>query len=69
MNYKWGLGGAVVVALVLVGTLVWPGIGGDGNSSESTNDGPTFVVAPVERRTLRSHGTRGGESTRSSRTR
>ena len=52
MNYKWGLGGAVLVALVLVGTLVWPGIGGDGNSSESTNDGPTFVVAPVERRTL-----------------
>ena len=52
MNYKRGLGGAVVVALVLVGTLVWPGIGGDGNSSESTNDGPTFVVAPVERRTL-----------------
>ncbi len=52
MSYKWGLGGAVVVALVLLGTLVWPGIGGNGNSSESTNDGPTFVVAPVERRTL-----------------
>ena len=52
MNYKWGLGGAVVVGLVLVGTLVWPGIGGDRDSSESTNDGPTFVVAPVERRTL-----------------
>ena len=52
MNYKWGLGGAVVVALVLVGTLVWPGIGGDGDSSDSTNEGPTFVVAPVERRTL-----------------
>ena len=52
MNYKWGLGGAVVVALVLVGTLVWPGISGDGDSSDSTNEGPTFVVAPVERRTL-----------------
>ena len=52
MNYKWGLGGAVVVALVLVGTLVWPGIGGGGDSSDSTNEGPTFVVAPVERRTL-----------------
>ena len=52
MNYKWGLGGAVVVALVLVGTLVWPGIGGDGDSSDPTNEGPTFVVAPVERRTL-----------------
>jgi multidrug efflux pump subunit AcrA (membrane-fusion protein)/peptidoglycan hydrolase-like protein with peptidoglycan-binding domain len=52
MNYKWGLGGAVVVGLVLVGTLVWPGVGGGGDSSESTNDGPTFVVAPVERRTL-----------------
>ena len=52
MNYKWGLGGAVVVALVLVGTLVWPGIGSDGDSSDSTNEGPTFVVAPVERRTL-----------------
>ena len=46
------MGGAVVVALVLVGTLVWPGIGGDGDSSDSTNEGPTFVVAPVERRTL-----------------
>ena len=52
MNYKWGLGGVVVVGLVLVGTLVWPGVGGGGDSSESTNDGPTFVVAPVERRTL-----------------
>ena len=52
MNYKWGLGGAAVVALVLVGTLVWPGTGGDGDSSDSTNEGPTFVVAPVERRTL-----------------
>ena len=30
MNYKWGLGGAVVVGLVLVGTLVWPGVGGGG---------------------------------------
>ena len=46
------MGGAVVVALVLVGTLVWPGIGGGGDSSDSTNEGPTFVVAPVERRTL-----------------
>ena len=52
MNYKWGLGGAVVVALVLVGTLVWPGVDSGGNSSDSANDGPTFVVAPVERRTL-----------------
>ena len=52
MSYKWGLGGAVVVALVLVGTLVWPGVDSGGNSSDSANDGPTFVVAPVERRTL-----------------
>ena len=61
MNYKWGLGGAVVVALILVGTLVWPGIGGDGDSSESSNDGPTFVVAPVERRTLTDDITVRGE--------
>jgi len=52
MNYKWGVGGAVVVALVLVGTLVWPGVDSGGGSSSSPNDGPTFVVAPVERRTL-----------------
>ncbi len=52
MNYKWGIGGAVVVALVLVGTLVWPGVDNGGGSSSSPNDGPTFVVAPVERRTL-----------------
>ncbi len=61
MNYKMGLGGAFVVALVLVGTLVWPGIGGDGDSSESSNDGPTFVVAPVERRTLTDDITVRGE--------
>ncbi len=61
MNYKMGLGGAFVVALVLVGTLVWPGIGGDGDSSESSNDGPTFVVAPVELRTLTDEITVRGE--------
>ena len=61
MNYKMGLGGAFVVALVLVGTLVWPGIDSGDNSSNSSNDGPTFVVAPVERRTLTDDITVRGE--------
>lgn len=61
MNYKMGLGGAIVVALVLVGTLVWPGIDSGDNSSDSSNDGPTFVVAPVERRTLTDDITVRGE--------
>ena len=61
MNYKMGLGGAFVVALVLVGTLVWPGIDSGDNSSDSSNDGPTFVVAPVERRTLTDDITVRGE--------
>ncbi len=61
MNYKMGLGGAIVVALVLVGTLVWPGIDSGDNSSNSSNDGPTFVVAPVERRTLTDDITVRGE--------
>ena len=61
MNYKMGIGGAIVVALVLVGTLVWPGIDSGDNSSDSSNDGPTFVVAPVERRTLTDEITVRGE--------
>ncbi|MDG2300846.1 MAG: biotin/lipoyl-binding protein [Acidimicrobiales bacterium] len=61
MNYKIGLGGAFVVALVLVGTLVWPGIDSGDNSSNSSNDGPTFVVAPVELRTLTDEITVRGE--------
>ena len=61
MNYKMGLGGAIVVALVLVGTLVWPGIDSGDDSSDSSNDGPTFVVAPVERRTLTDDITVRGE--------
>ena len=61
MNYKWGVGGAVVVALALVGTLVWPGLDSGGGSNGSSNDGPTFVVAPVERRTLSDEMTVRGE--------
>ncbi len=58
---KWALVGAIVVVLVLVGTLVWPGVGSDDNSNSSATDGPTYVVAPVERRTLSDEITVRGE--------
>jgi multidrug efflux pump subunit AcrA (membrane-fusion protein) len=50
-----------VAALLLVGLFVWPGVGSDSNSSSQTSDGPTFVVAPVERRTLSDEITVRGE--------
>ena len=58
---KWALVGAIVVVLVLVGTLVWPGVGSDDNTNSSATDGPTYVVAPVERRTLSDEITVRGE--------
>jgi len=61
MRYKGTIAGVTVVALVLVGTLVWPGINGDGSSNKSSNDGTTYVVAPVERRTLMDETTVRGE--------
>jgi len=63
MNKKqiWTLSSIGVVAVVLVGLFVWPGVGGDSDSSSSVNDGPTFVVAPVELRTLSDDITVRGE--------
>ena len=63
MNKKqiWTLSSIGVVAVVLVGLFVWPGVGGDSDSSSSVNDGPTFVVAPVELRTLSDEITVRGE--------
>jgi len=63
MNKKqiWALSSIGVVVVVLVGLFVWPGVGGDSDSSSSVNDGPTFVVAPVELRTLSDDITVRGE--------
>lgn len=61
MRYKGTIAGVTVVALILVGTLVWPGINSDDNSNNSSNDGPTYVVAPVQRRTLMDETTVRGE--------
>ena len=63
MNKKqiWTLSSIGVIAVVLVGLFVWPGVGGDSDSSSSVNDGPTFVVAPVELRTLSDDITVRGE--------
>ena len=54
MNKKllWILSTIGAVAVLLVGLFVWPGLGGDNDSSSSVSDGPCFVVAPVELRTL-----------------
>lgn len=57
----WILSCIGVAALLLVGLFVWPGVGSDSNSSSQTKDGPTFVVAPVERRTLSDEITVRGE--------
>ncbi|MEG3585679.1 MAG: Calx-beta domain-containing protein [Actinomycetota bacterium] len=58
---KWVVSGIGVIALVIVGLFVWPGTGGNGDSSSTKNNGPTFVVAPVERRTLSDEITVRGE--------
>ncbi len=52
--------GIGVVVLLLIGIFVWPGTGGENSATKST-DGPTYVVAPVERRTLSDDITVRGE--------
>ena len=54
-----GVGIGLVIVL-LVGIFVWPGTGGNSNNVQR-NDGPTYVVAPVERRTLTDEITVRGE--------
>ena len=63
MNKKqiWTLSSIGIVAVILVGLFVWPGLGDDNDSSSSVSDGPTFVVAPVELRTLSDDITVRGE--------
>ena len=52
--------GIGVVLVLLIGVFVWPGAGGNSNNTQR-NDGPTYVVAPVERRTLSDEITVRGE--------
>ncbi len=52
--------GIGLVLFLLVGVFVWPGTGGNSNNTQR-NDGPTYVVAPVERRTLSDEITVRGE--------
>ncbi len=52
--------GIGLVLVLLVGIFVWPGTGGNSNNVRK-NDGPTYVVAPVERRTLTDEITVRGE--------
>lgn len=52
--------GIGLVLVLLVGVFVWPGTGGNSNNTQR-NDGPTYVVAPVERRTLSDEITVRGE--------
>ena len=47
--------------MLFVGVFVWPGTGGNNNNNTQRNDGPTYVVAPVERRTLSDEITVRGE--------
>ena len=55
-----GIGVALVVAVV-AGVLVWQVIDGDDDGGGSADDGPTFVIAPVERRDLVDEVTVRGE--------
>ncbi|MBA4810990.1 MAG: hypothetical protein H2036_08680, partial [Acidimicrobiales bacterium] len=57
----WTISGVGAIALLIVGLFVWPGTGGDGSSNLSNSDGPTYVVAPVELRTLTDDITVRGE--------
>ena len=58
----WIASGIGVIALLVVGLFVWPGTGSDGNGTSTTNNsGPTYVVSPVERRTLSDEITVRGE--------
>ena len=52
--------GIGLVLVLLVGLFIWPGTGGNSNNTQR-NDGPTYVVAPVERRTLSDEITVRGE--------
>ena len=52
--------GIGLVLVLLIGIFVWPGTGGNSNKTQR-NDGPTYVVAPVERRTLSDEITVRGE--------
>ena len=52
--------GIGLVLILLVGVFVWPGTGGNSNNTQR-NHGPTYVVAPVERRTLSDEITVRGE--------
>ncbi|GIS34095.1 MAG: hypothetical protein Ct9H90mP5_05440 [Acidimicrobiaceae bacterium] len=52
--------GIGLVLVLLIGVFVWPGTGGNSNNSQR-NDGPPYVVAPVERRTLSDEITVRGE--------
>ena len=52
--------GIGLVLVLLIGIFVWPGTGGNSNNTQR-NDGPTYVVAPVERRTLSDEITVRGE--------
>ena len=52
--------GIGLILVLLVGVFVWPGTGGNSNNTQR-NDGPTYVVAPVERRTLSDEITVRGE--------
>tara|TARA_Y100000768_G_scaffold104518_1_gene76587 strand:- start:89 stop:2290 length:2202 start_codon:yes stop_codon:yes gene_type:complete len=52
--------GIGLVLMLFVGVFVWPGTGGNNNNTQR-NDGPTYVVAPVERRTLSDEITVRGE--------
>ena len=63
MNRKllWILSAIGGVAILLVGLFVWPGLGDDNDSSSTVSDGPTYVVAPVELRTLSDEITVRGE--------
>ena len=63
MNKKllWILSAIGGVAVLLVGLFVWPGLGDDNDSSSTVSDGPTYVVAPVELRTLSDEITVRGE--------
>ena len=63
MNNQKKIFAGIGIGLVLVllgGLFVWPGTGGNSNNTQR-NDGPTYVVAPVERRTLSDEITVRGE--------
>lgn len=53
--------GVALVAAVIAGVLVWQVIDDDDGGGGSADDGPTFVIAPVERRDLTDEITVRGE--------